>query len=103
MKTSYQAIKEVLAASNATEESDEATVTSGNKYEATRIQIMLSSPDGDKTTTALLLVTSSLIAALFNKLPSLKVAPWSTKPEAYDPKTLLDTIPTNVEEAEKYV
>ena len=103
MKTSYQAIKEVLEASNATEESDEATVTSGNKYEATRIQIMLSAPEGDKTTTALLLVTSSLIAALFNKLPSLKVAPWSTKPEAYDPKTLLDTIPTNVEEAEKYV
>ena len=102
MKSSYLAIQEVLDASS-TNDSDEATVTSGNTYESTRIQIMLSSPDGDKSTISLLMITSSLIAALFNKLPSLKVAPWSTRSDAYDTTKLLDNVPSNIEEAEQYI
>ena len=102
MKTSYLALSEVLK-EGSNDESDEATITSGNKYDSTRIQVMISVPAGDKSTTSLLLVTTSLIEALFNKLPNLKVAPWNVTEKTYDSKELQDTVPSDIEKAEKYI
>ena len=85
-----------------TPETDNKTVSSGTLH-STRIQIMVSSTCPDKSTVALLNATEQLIAALFNKLPGLLLAPWQITDDTCEKKLLKKSIPTKIEEAEKYI
>ena len=83
--------------------SDDVTVPTGKVQQSTRLQLMVSNLPNNNTPDGLLRAVREIIAALKNKLPSIKVAKWNDNILTGKKATLVDQIPNDVEKAELYL
>ena len=82
---------------------DDETVPTGVVQSSTRLQLMVSNLSTNNTPEGLLHAVREVIAALKNKLPSIKIAKWSDNILIGKKVVLVDQIPSEVEKAELFL
>ena len=82
---------------------DDETVPKGKQYTSTRIQIMITTLATEKSAEALLKATRELMAALRNKLPTIRFAKWNDTDATRNAKNTVKQIPVEVDKAEEYI
>ena len=84
-------------------DTDDATVPSGNQIQSTRLQLMVSNHPTSTSADGLLKAVREILAAMKNKLPSIKFAQWRDKIKTGKKPKLVDQLPSDVEKAEVFL
>ena len=98
----FDHLQQIHEASKSSEE-DAATVQTGQVKKSTCLQIMVSNQAGITTPQGLLRAVRDILAALKNKLPSVKFAKWTDNIFTGKKLTLVDQIPNETEKAELFL
>ena len=98
----FQALKEIHA-ERSTVDADDDTVPSGKQLQSTRLQLMVSNHPTSTSAEGLLKAVREILAAMKNKLPSIKFAKWQDTNKTGKKLALVDQIPSDIEKAELFL
>ena len=100
--TAIQALKEIHE-EHVPVDADDETVPSGKQLHSTRLQLMVSNQPPSTSAEGLLKAVREILAAMKNKLPTIKFAKWQATNKTGKKMAQVDQIPSDIEKAELFL